>query len=298
MKSEGTSIVSRILSRCRVAVLIAAAGLSVTAMIPPAASPSTFDSRASGKQAIESALDGALAPRSGDDPSVTPLMRAVRDGESKEFTSLLKRGADINAKDSYGWSALYYAATRNDFNIVKALVERGADVSAADDLGDTVLMVAARKGNTQIVKYLIEKGADVNARTKNGVTVLTLMKSYGKAELVEVIEAADGVEGERLLSLLGAGERKADARPVLLNSPSPSYTVEARQNGVTGTVSMRVLVGADGEVKKVRILTGLPDGLSGQASIVGYKMKFKPAIKNGSAVEFWIPIQIEFNLKR
>jgi TonB family protein len=278
--------------------LIAAACLSVTAMIPPTAYPSTFDSRAASEQAIESKLNFMPEHQPGDDPSVTPLMRAVRDGESKEFKSLLKRGADINAKDSYGWSALYYAVTRDDFNMVKALAERGADVNATDDLGDTVLMAAGRKGDARIVKYLIEKGADVNAKAKNGVTVLTLMKSYGKAELVEIIEAAGGVEGEQLLTLSRVGGQNAVTRPVALNNPAPSYTEEARRNGVTGTVSMRALVGADGEVKKIRILTGLPDGLSWQASIAVYKMRFKPATNNGRAIEFWMPLQVEFNLKR
>jgi TonB family protein len=299
MNGTGASITSRGHLRSGVAVLLAAVCFSVTAMIPPPAHPFTFDSLARGEMTIEGEPGVALGAQSGgEDPGVTPLMRAVRDGESKEFKSLLKRGADINARDSYGWSALYYAVTRNDFNIVKALVEAGADVNAADDLGDTVLMAAARKGNALIVKYLIEKGADVNAKTKNGVTALTLMKNYGKAEMVEIIEAAGGVEGEQLLTLSRQGAQRADARPVPLNMPTPNYTVEASQNHVVGTVSVRVLVGAEGEVKKVRVLTGLPGGLSREAAIAVYKMKFKPALREGRAVEFWMPLEVEFNLKR
>lgn len=60
---------------------------------------------------------------------------------------------------------------------------------------------------------------------------------------------------------------------------------------------MRVLVGADGLVKAARILDGLPDGLNDEAFKVVYQMKFKPAMKDGNPVDYWIPIYMDFNLK-
>jgi TonB family protein len=88
-----------------------------------------------------------------------------------------------------------------------------------------------------------------------------------------------------------------DSKPKLLLSGQPRYTEEARRNQTQGTVSMRILVGEDGEVKDTRVTKGLPDGLIEQAIVAAREMKFKPALRNGVAVPFWLPILVEFNLR-
>lgn len=95
----------------------------------------------------------------------------------------------------------------------------------------------------------------------------------------------------------GAPATAVDSRPVLLFRPRPLYTEEARKNKIQGVVTARVLVGADGLVKNVRIVRKLPDGLTEQAIQAAYQLKFKAAIKDGRPVSFWVPIEIEFNLR-
>jgi protein TonB len=101
---------------------------------------------------------------------------------------------------------------------------------------------------------------------------------------------------------LGGGDRNAvatavDQRPVPLNAPQPRYTEEARKNKIQGVVVARVLVGADGAVKQVRITRGLPDGLDEQAIQAAHQLRFRPAMKGGQPVAFWQSVQIEFNLR-
>ncbi|HJQ25984.1 MAG TPA: TonB family protein [Blastocatellia bacterium] len=101
---------------------------------------------------------------------------------------------------------------------------------------------------------------------------------------------------------LGGGDRNAvatvvDQKPVPLNSPQPRYTEEARKNKIQGVVIARVLVGADGAVKQARIVRGLPDGLDEQAIQAAYQLRFRPAMKAGQPIAFWVPVQIEFNLR-
>jgi TonB family protein len=91
--------------------------------------------------------------------------------------------------------------------------------------------------------------------------------------------------------------RTVDSRPVLLNSVRPQYTDEARKNKVTGIVVVRVLVDETGEVKQVRVVRGLPDGLTEKAVEAAYKAKFKPAMKDGKAVAHYVALNIEFNLR-
>jgi protein TonB len=91
--------------------------------------------------------------------------------------------------------------------------------------------------------------------------------------------------------------RSVDSRPVLLNRVHPSYTEEARRNRVEGVVRLRILVDETGKAKQVRVSHGLPDGLNEEAVEAAYKMQFKPAMKDGKAVAFYITIEITFNLR-
>jgi TonB family protein len=88
-----------------------------------------------------------------------------------------------------------------------------------------------------------------------------------------------------------------DTRPIALNNPMPNYTEIARKHGVQGTVRVRVLVGGDGFVKRVVVLSGLPDGLSEEAMRAAYRIKFRPATKGGVPVAFWQLVDIDFNLR-
>jgi TonB family protein len=88
-----------------------------------------------------------------------------------------------------------------------------------------------------------------------------------------------------------------DSKPVPLNRPRPNYTEEARVNKISGTARVRVLVGADGTVKDVRIQVGLPGGLNEEAIRAARQMRFRPATKDGRAVAYWVPVDIEFNLR-
>jgi TonB family protein len=103
----------------------------------------------------------------------------------------------------------------------------------------------------------------------------------------------------------GSGRRKpdlqqeaVDARPVLLNSPQPLFTEQARKNKIQGVVRVRILVGTNGSVREVVLIRGLPDGLNEQAIRAAYQMRFRPATKNGQPVAYWMNnVEVEFNLR-
>ncbi|HSO74026.1 MAG TPA: energy transducer TonB, partial [Blastocatellia bacterium] len=89
-----------------------------------------------------------------------------------------------------------------------------------------------------------------------------------------------------------------DQKPLLLNSPRPNYTEEARKNKIQGPVIARVLVGADGSVKQVKIVRGLSDGLNEQAIQAAYQMRFRAAMKSGQPVAYWANnVEITFSLR-
>jgi TonB family protein len=89
-----------------------------------------------------------------------------------------------------------------------------------------------------------------------------------------------------------------DERPVLLNQPRPLFTEQARKNKVQGVVRVRILVDVSGSVKEVVLTRGLPDGLNEQAIKAAYQMRFRPAMKNGQPVSYWLSnVEVEFNLR-
>lgn len=67
----------------------------------------------------------------------------------------------------------------------------------------------------------------------------------------------------------------------IISKPKPGYTNEARQNQVTGTVRLRVVFTASGQIGSVSPVSGLPNGLTEQAIAAAKGIRFEPAMKNG-----------------
>ena len=84
-------------------------------------------------------------------------MYAVIHGSRECISLLLDRGADVNAANRYGSTALMWAG--GDASIVKSLLDRGAAVDAQTTDGTTALLVAARYGNLESLRLLLEHGA-------------------------------------------------------------------------------------------------------------------------------------------
>ena len=78
---------------------------------------------------------------------------------------LLEKGADVESKDSYGQTPLWWAAGNGHEVVVKLLLEKGANVESKDSYSQTPLSWAARKGRETIVKLLLEQRADVESKT-------------------------------------------------------------------------------------------------------------------------------------
>jgi TonB family protein len=95
----------------------------------------------------------------------------------------------------------------------------------------------------------------------------------------------------------GANSGPPDVKPRLLNTLRPNYTEDARRNKIQGTVLARVVIGADGTVKRVTIVRGLPDGLNEEAIQAAYKLRFSPAMKNGRPIPYTMKLEVAFSLR-
>ena len=124
------------------------------------------------------------------------LLKAVKEGQTEAVKALIAQGADVNAKDLRGMTALMWAALGGHTEAVKALLEAGADVNAKGSfgIGMTALMWAARMGHIDTVQALIAKGADVNAKRKDGKSALMWAAYSGHADIVQLLKQAGAKE--------------------------------------------------------------------------------------------------------
>jgi len=85
-------------------------------------------------------------------------------------------------------------------------------------------------------------------------------------------------------------------RAQIIAKPEPLYTEEARKNQVTGTVRLRLVLSASGQVTGITPLTKLPDGLTEKAIEAARKINFTPAEKDGRKVSQYVTIEYNFNI--
>lgn len=134
-----------------------------------------------GYEEMAAALIGSGADLDAGDPyGVTALMFSLISGSVETARRLIEAGAEVNARDVDGRTALIEAlTTENDIpaELVGLLVKRGADVNVRIADGLTPLMIAS-SGSPRLLQMLIEAGADVNARDDNGVSVLRMAQDY------------------------------------------------------------------------------------------------------------------------
>ena len=90
--------------------------------------------------------------------------------------------------------------------------------------------------------------------------------------------------------------KDVDRKARLGMKPEPSYTEEARQNSITGTVILKVVFSRNGSITNIRTVSGLPYGLTERVIDAARKIKFIPAIKNGKYVSMWYQLEYNFNL--
>ena len=86
--------------------------------------------------------------------------------------------------------------------IVNVLLNAGANVNAKNNIGYTALEVAIRKGHTEIVNALLKAGADVNAKDSFGMTMLELAKMYGHTEVVKTLKPFSPTKSTGCMTLI------------------------------------------------------------------------------------------------
>lgn len=118
---------------------------------------------------------------------MTALHWACYHDDAQSTAALIAAGATVDATNDYDIPPLYVACQNGNVEIVKCLLAAGADAKRKIPGDETCLMVAARTGIPQVVKALLDHGADPNARERKGQTAILWAAAEGNGEVVDLL---------------------------------------------------------------------------------------------------------------
>ena len=151
------------------------------------------------KRLIANGVDVNTTNPNNPDVKYTPLMAAANGGFAKVAKVLLENGAEVNATDFQGWTALYYAfwlyssddnekKHRERAELVKALIASGADVNK-ENQGISPLINAITTGTPRLgsIEALLDGGADIHFKDNRGLTPLYYAAFDGDRNVLDLI---------------------------------------------------------------------------------------------------------------
>ena len=167
----------------------------------------------------------------GGGGSDAPVADAAARGDLEAVRRLLRDGADVNASQGDGMTALHWAAERDDAELADVLLYAGARLDAGTRIGHyTPLHLAARSAGAPVVELLLDAGGDPNANTTNsGATPLHLAAATGDPAVVGALAEAgadvngrEGAWGQTPLVFAAANNRVAAMKVLLDAGADPS----------------------------------------------------------------------------
>jgi len=200
--------------------------------------------------------------------------QAQKANKTAEVNALLKSLLRDNWKKSKG--LMRYALTV--FGVGSELRTPASAEKAETSFGVIVL------GDPIVRVHLISPhpSSSDNNKLASGTMIMLI-----KERLTQQVAGAtneSGAEGEKVYT-----GREVTRRVRVKSKPEPEYAT----SGIGGTVVLRAVFSGSGKVTNIRVVSGLPGGLTEAAVKAARKISFEPAIKDGRYVSQWI--QLEYN---
>ena len=155
---------------------------------------------------------------------------------------LIKNGADVNARDRNGYTAIFEASA---VEIAQVLIENGADINIAGWRATTPLKYAIRRQNSDLVRYLISQGADVNY-----VAEIDFRETITQSTISTIVSRSSEAEKNKALEILEI-LLEAGADPNIQSVDGTTVLHEASYKGLTEFVKLLLKYDADPCVRNI-----------------------------------------------
>ena len=181
------------------------------------------------------------------------------------LTTLIGRGANVEARDKRGRTALQCATSAENLGAMGALLGGGADINALSIAKETALHVATRNGCLSMMELLIDNGADVETKGFMGRTALQWSIFFPEYTLASMdvllkheanINAQDDYGDTALYCAVGEGNKAIDIVKYLLENSadvklsnydglSPLHAASDHEQDCPGVIELLLSKGAD-----------------------------------------------------
>jgi ankyrin repeat protein len=184
---------------------------------------------------LKALLDQGINANTADRRQITPLMYAAEIGSLEAMKVLVDHGADVNAQNAFGSTALMWSVT--DSRKVRLLLDHGADVNQTAKSGRTALIIAAfTDPSAQVVRMLLAEGAKVDVMDRRKVTPLNAATFGNDTDSIHMLIEADA-DMETADTFIGmtplinaAGSRNLAAVKLLLEHGAKVNAVSKTEN--------------------------------------------------------------------
>ncbi|TDD16260.1 ankryin [Nonomuraea diastatica] len=178
-------------------------------------------------------------PSEGEEEGL-PLCAAAAWDRTEVATTLLTAGAEVDGRETGGWTALLWAAANGHAATARVLIEAGAEVDAINDDGDTPLSLAARRGALGVVQVLLEADADAEKYDGDGDTPLDIAADWVGVHLESAL--LDQIEQEGWEHTVNRQHTKDGTDLVTVTGRSPDGTQTEQVQAQRGHAAVATLL--------------------------------------------------------
>jgi TonB family protein len=228
-------------------------------------------------------------------------LELYKQGDDEGAIEALRRATDRNKNEVGAWYGLALCYTRQDkLSDARRAYEKAAisgewlieqfysansitEIPVEAERYKTLLLMAAESAK----KYLELSGKLSRPRSEEWNARLEMLRDYAEF-------SGENSNASSAFRIYKPDELESRAR--IIGRVEPGYTREALDAKVTGTVVLRAIFAFDGRVRGVKVIKGLPNGLTLAAINAARRIRFIPATVGGKPVSQYVQIEYNFDM--